>query len=425
MKSYKGINGVHYLAIQPPFQFNKAFDQVMVISMWVRNTFIGKWRTIYSIGAMLNSITWGLYFSFTRRYLTVDLKGGIEAMLLITGLEWGLTLFASLSDKLSRILGDRNVILLGVSGFVFMFSPIFIDKPYVLAFPLSMASFTWAISWPIILSAVFVDTVDAFGKTYSYFTFGTGIGFSVGSILMGFLFNSIGPKGISVIMGLMYLTTYILFTLFFPSHRVANNEARDSDGPRYRDLLKISFPFMISISLSVFARELLFATAPYKLNMEIERVLGTDHSGLEYVVFGIVYGGVTSILSIPVRILSGILVDKYSPLSVYIISVLLYTGLYWSFMKTSGLISLLLWQIPLFPLQDTSINTYIAKQFPGKNRALGFGISIVFSAMGGLMLLPLLANPRQDVEFLGYLITTVSAFSIILAYLSRKSLNKQ
>jgi hypothetical protein len=48
----------------------------------------------------------------------------------------------------------------------------------------------------------------------------------------------------------------------------------------------------------------------------------------------------------------------------------------------------------------------------------GFGITIFFNALGGLMLLPLLANPSLNADFLGYVVTVATTLSIFLASLS-------
>ncbi|MEM4811840.1 MAG: hypothetical protein QXO85_03195 [Sulfolobales archaeon] len=134
------------------------------------------WRFTYALGATLNTFTWGLYFSFTRYYLGIELGGGTSALILITGLEWVFTLFAVVSGRLVRRIGGRSVTLLGISGALPLLAGLKVHDPNILAIVLSLASFSWAIAWPSILLAVFSGDNITPGRAYSYFTIGSGVG---------------------------------------------------------------------------------------------------------------------------------------------------------------------------------------------------------------------------------------------------------
>ncbi|MEM0026229.1 MAG: MFS transporter [Zestosphaera sp.] len=371
------------------------------------------WRMMYSLGAILSSLTWGLYFSFTRRYIGVELGGGLQAIMLITGLEWGFTLFAVVAGKLVKHVGDKNLVLLGISGTIPFLLALSSQEPLTLSIILSFSALSWALSWPSILTTVFSSSSISPGRAYSYFTVGTGVGYSLGSSIMGLFYSIVGPEGLFIIIAVTYFLTYLIFIVFFPKEttqaELKVSESSTSDWGLRRFLI-----VLLALSLTVFSRELLYVVAPSKLSLELENILDTSSEWLEYLLFGIVYGGFTALLSIPARIAAGRLTDKYNPLTLFSMTTLAYMLVYWALVKSEGLLTLLIWQIPLYPFLDTAINTYIAKQIPKEVMTAGFGVTIFFNALGGLMLLPLLANPGLDTDFLGYVVTIATTLSILL-----------
>lgn len=372
---------------------------------------------MYSLGAILSSLTWGLYFSFTRRYVGVELGGGLQALMLITGLEWGFTLFAVVTGKLARSVGDKNLVLLGFTGVVPFLLALSSRDPLILSIILSFSSLSWALSWPSILTTVFSSSGVSPGRAYSYFTIGTGVGYSVGSSIMGVFYSVVGPEGLFIVITVIYFLTYLIFIMFFPK-KSTQAELRTSSSSisswGFRKFLII----LLALSLTVFSRELLYTVAPSKLSLELGNILDSSSVWMEYLLFGIVFGGFTALLSIPARVIAGRLADKCNPLLIFSWTTLAYMLVYWAFVKSEGLLTLIIWQIPLYPFLDTAINTYIAKQTPREIMTAGFGITIFFNALGGLMLLPLLANPSLDVNFLGYVVTVATTSSILLVSVS-------
>ncbi len=377
----------------------------------------GIWRLTYSLGAILSSLTWGLYYSFTRRYIGVELGGGLYALMLITGLEWGFTLFAVVAGKLAKSVGDKNLVLLGFTGVVPFLLALSSRDPLILSIILSFSSLSWALSWPSILTAVFSSSGVSPGRAYSYFTMGTGVGYSVGSSIMGVFYNIVGPEGLFIVIAVIYFLTYLVFAVFFPKKSPQAELRTSSAGISSWDFRKFLI-ILIALTLTVFSRELLYAVAPSKLSLELGNILDSPSVWIEYLLFGIVFGGFTALLSIPARVIAGRLADRYNPLLIFSWTTLAYLLVYWTFVKSEGLLTLIIWQIPLYPFLDTAINTYIAKQTPKEIMTTGFGITIFFNALGGLMLLPLLANPSLDVNFLGYVVTVTTSFSILLVLVS-------
>lgn len=378
------------------------------------------WRLFYSIAATMEFLTWGVYFAFTRRYVGVELGGGIQAVLFLTGLEWLYMLFAAIAGKLARLLGERKLVLIGSLGFLPLATSAFVRNPYLISLVLSLASLAWSFSWPAIMSSVFMTAKERFGRAYSLFTIGTGFGWSIGSFIMGFIYLAGGPKAVLLFCSVLYLLSYLLFYFFFPVGEVSSEEYRSEF--RISQLGGLKYVF-IAYSLLVFCREAYFSVVPIKLSVEISRLFPEGSVGFHYIVYGIAYGGLTAFLSVPVRLLAGALVDRYDPRTILKLSLASYIALYWVFTLTEGLIPILVWQVPLYPVVDTAINVVIAKNSTDESRTHALGVGLAFSALGGLFVLPLSAYPHIDLFSVGTLITAVGVVSLaILGYGKSKAL---
>jgi len=371
----------------------------------------------YPLAVALNTFMWGIYFSFTRRYLAVELAGGTRAVLLITGLEWLYIFFAILAGRLVEILGNRNLVRLCSLGFLPFLVAIFIEDPVVLALVLSVISLTWAISWPVILSAVFSSSRGRYGRAYSIFSLGSSLGWSAGSVAMGFMHSAGGPVLVLTACALLYLLSYVIFSKFYPEKVEPPKRAPRRGFEEVRRLWYILIPY----TLLVFSQELYYSIAPAKLSSELAKLLGDSSESLQYIAFGVVYGGITAALSIPARIACGRIADRYNPLLLLTISSLAYLGSYWGFVLTEGLIPIVIWQLPLYPLVDTAVRVGLARSTSGSSRTTVLGASLAFSALGGIAVLPLAANPELDPRVAGVLITftLVTSEAIALYYYRR------
>ncbi|MCC6015364.1 MAG: MFS transporter [Desulfurococcaceae archaeon] len=368
-------------------------------------------RLAYSLAATLSTFMWGIYFSFTRRYLSVELGGGTRAVLLITGLEWVYAFFAVLAGRLVNTLGGRNLIRLSSIGFLPLLAAATLRDPNLLALVLSLSSLAWSVSWPVILTAVFSSSRGRYGWVYSIFTLGTGLGWSAGSVAMGFIYSAGGPVLVFSTCSLLYLLSYLIFSELCPGDaELHSKDPREGFG-EVRRLWYILIPY----TLTVFSRELYYSVAPVKLSTELAKLLRDSPESLQYVAFGIVYGGITSILSIPTRVICGKLTDLYNPLLLLVISSLAYLVSYWGFVLTEGLVSIVIWQLPLYPLVDTAVSVGLAKATSGSSRTTALGASLAFSALGGLAVLPLTASPELSQGVIGALVTFALTISITLA----------
>ncbi len=371
------------------------------------------WRVLYSLAAAVGTVMWGIYFPFTRMYIGVELGGGIRSLLLITGLEWLYVFSAPAAGKLSRRLGERKSILLGALGALPLAVSVLVRDPMVLALTLSLSSLTWSITWPIVMSVVFSGADGRFGRVYGTFTVGTGLGFGLGSSVMGLLYSIGGPAFVLFSCATLHALTYAIYYASYPRGIRRSKSGDEWRAPALLRMRGVGYA-LAAYSFLVFCREAYYSVAPIKISAEISRVLPEASEGAQYVAFGILYAGITSLLSIPMRLLSGLLADRYEPLSLLIASFPLYMASYWLFVLLEGALSIAVWQLPLYPIVDTSVNVLLARSSGESERARFLGVGLAFSAVGGLAVLPLVAYPGIDLITVGSLITFAALCGLIV-----------
>lgn len=374
-----------------------------------------KTKTAYTVAATISSIGWGLYFAFTTRYIAVELGGGSAATVIFIGFGWIFALLGIFAGKIASILGEKNAVLIGSLQALPVTTGLYVKDPLLLAFLLSTVNFPWVINWSIVLKVIFSRAGEKPGREYSEVTIGTGIGFATGSVVSGPVYAGYGASGVFLLNIALLLIPPLVYYLSYPES--LHIDLGNSSVGVYSVIKKI-LPALISLTLVVFSRELLYSLAPVKLNASVESILPALPEWAKYAVYGLVFSG-GALISPLVRLLAGHLVDSQGPIKVYTYTTLGYALLYWLFMKTSGLIPIILWQVPLFPFLDTAFNVYVAKKLEREELITGFGASYTFTAIGGAIIIPLILMGEVNVDHAGLLVTVACVTSIVLMAKSR------
>lgn len=372
-------------------------------------------RLAYSLALIINLCGWGLFFAFSTRYITVELGGGIKSMYLFTGANWLFTLLAIFSNPIALLLGEKKAVLLGLLITPLLIISVFPRDPFIVALVLSATSFPWAITWPIILKTVFSRTTRSLGREYGIFTMGSGVGFLIGSLLTGPLYAVGSVWLVYTIIAVFITISYIIYYEYYtPSIEEQFHNLNIG-------LFKLLKYVLLALCLVVFTRELLYTYAPVKINNELKALTPGYSEWFYYLLYGLIYSG-GAIISPLARILAGKLVDKYGSTKTLIPAIISYIILYWSFTKTTGLIPLILWQIPIYPFFDTAINAHIAELLPRSLHIKGFALSTTFTAIGGSLVTLLLLVGIVDVDLAGVVVTSASLISLLLLFYEERRL---
>lgn len=378
---------------------------------------MAKVKPIYAFATTLYSVAWGVLFSFTTRYIAVELNGGIRAIVLFTALNWGFTLFGLLAGKVASILGERRTTLLGSTCSIPVVAASFLKDPFLLSTIVSTTTLPWVLSWSVIVKSFFTQAGGNYGREYSEYTIGIGLGFFIGSILTGLLYAVSGSISVFIACTFLLIIPPLIYYKYYPIRADLNVKEVD---PSIKPVVKKLAGALISLSLIVFSRELLYSIAPSRLDVSIDLVIPGLENWLKYTIYGMIYSG-GALISPLVRFFAGRLVDRYGSVKTYVSTVLAYTAIYWLFVETEGLTPILVWQIPLYPFLDTSFNVYVAQNLESEQLVSGFGATQAFTAIGGLMLTPLLLTQEINLRVAGLIVTLINVASIGIMTSSRSS----
>jgi len=366
-------------------------------------------RLFYALALTVSSCGWGSFYAFSTRYISHGLGGGSTAIMLFNGVNWFFMLLAVFASSLAKLLTERRLLLLGVLTSLPILAGGYVNDPYLLSLVLASSALPWALTWPVVLKVVFSRGGGGLGREYAMFTLGSGTGFALGATLSGALYALGGPHLVYLVTALLVSIPYpVYYTYYTPGAR------KEIEGlaPRTRIFSALKYTLVV-VCLASLSRELLYAQGPTKIILELEALMQGYESWVHYVLYGLIYGG-GAIASPLGRVLGGRLVDRYGSRGVLIATIAIYATLYWLFIKTSGITPLLLWQVPLYPIQDTAMNTHIASLVPEPLRMQGLGLATAFTALGGSLVVLALVAGVTEPNTVGITLTLVSTAAIAL-----------
>lgn len=373
-------------------------------------------RLIYIVNTTLYMMAWGVFFTFITRYVSIELGGGAGALILFTSLNWFFTLSGFAAGVVAKRVGEKKCILLGSLASVPTIMCALTKDPTATAILASSTSLPWVLTWSVVVKSFFTRSNGSYGTEYGKYTVGTGLGFFVGSLLTGSLYYVGGPAFVFATCSAMLAAFPLVYYLKHPVE--VPGPGNDDKASVFNVVRKLRLA-LISLTFIVFGRELMYSIAPVKLSLNIDLVLPGIPVWLSYTVYGLIYSG--GALASPVaRLTAGKLIDRYGSLRVYVLTALSYIVMYWSFVKTEGLYPILIWQIPLYPLLDSSFNVYVAERLNRNELVSGFGVAMAFTALGGILLLPVLTLGYVDLDLFGAILTALNAIAIALALINEK-----
>jgi MFS family permease len=380
---------------------------------------VAKARVFYALALTVGACGWGSFYAFSTRYISQELRGGTPSVMLFNSANWGFTLLAVFASGLAKLLGEKRLVLLGILTGLPILLGGFVKDPVVLAPLLASSALPWAVTWPAVLKAVFSRGGSALGREYAIFTLGSGTGFALGAALSGALYALGGPQLVYLVIALLVSVPYPVYYAYYTTEAV-----KEAEGVSLRthsfSLLKYT---LVAVCLASLSRELLYAQGPTKISHELDALVQGYGDWVHYALYGLVYSG-GAVVSPIVRVLGGRLVDKYGSRIVFIATIASYATLYWLFIKTSGFIPLLLWQTPLYPIQDTAISTHIASLAPEPLRLHGLGLATTFTALGGTLVALALATGITEPNTVGCVVIIASAIATALLLYEKKALSK-
>ena len=349
---------------------------------------------LYSIGNFFLGLGMGLYYTFSRPYLGIDLGGGEKLVLLLTGLEYASFLLSVAWGALADSLGRRRMVLLAaLSGPPIAALAATPPSPPLFVALATTSFFIMSFGWAPSVSAVVVDKERA-GVSYAYYALSGGLGWGTGAAAAWPLSYIAGEKTVLASTGISLATAYLWLYALYPP------EAAGGEKIPAKTIFKEAFTELkyLTLAVAMGTAGMIGAFNIYTLKLTaIVEELAKNYSWLgPRSLYGIVYGGLPVLLGAPCRPLAGKAVDKIGAARLYAASMTAYLAELIGIGVADGLPVLILWILPIYPFYDTSM--YVgAARYLGRHEATSAGIVLTGESAAGLLMMTVSGLPKETV----------------------------
>ena len=378
-----------------------------------------RWLRLYVVASFLHVMAWGMYFALSRFYVVDDLGGGYAALTMLVAVEWGAPATSIVWGRLADSIGRRKLVAFGASGAIAFALMAFARSPATFIALAAYASLAWGAAYPSILAPILSGSQP--GRSYGVFSVGSTLGWAVGSLLMGVVRRFLSTQAVFLTASALYGIAYAIFYAFFP-REAGVGERCGCDERRAREFIRGNLQLFVAVVLATLGIELGFNVFSVKLRHEIEKLVGSAEVDI---VYGLLYGFTPSVLSIPARVVAGKLADLRDPELMFLTTTLAYVAYFVTLYLSTGLVTAIVWQLPIYPFYDVALYTTTARRSTESERSTTLGAVLTAQSIGGSLVA--LASPL--IEFYGvrsciYMVCTSLALSSILVAMRRALLSR-
>jgi len=337
---------------------------------------------IYSIGNMLVMISVGMYYALSRPYVGIDLGGGDYWVLVLVGVEYGVSITALIWGALADHIGRRRIILLAPLGSIPLYLIFRTRDPMVFTVLAGLTYAFWSIGFAPSISAVLTRKKSA-GRYFTFYALGGSIGWGIGTSIAWPIYYVFGVEALSIILSLCFGIGYLWQYILYPMEATAVARLHPIEIARLglKKLWYFTLAIIFGTAGFLMGTTVLAVRLTYNVEDIMQNLVGSIPPRLFY---GIFYGGIPALASIPSRFLAGKLVMKYMPYRLYIFSIIAYAGIITGMWFSSGIVFIILWLTPLYPFYDTSI--YVGASLKVKGiEATASGIVVMAQSLAGLL----------------------------------------
>ncbi len=329
------------------------------------------WHVGFYTYFFLVNISFGMYLTISRDMVKSLLGYEYSFMTLLVASENLPLMFSILGGGLGDVIGRRSTFLI---GFLSTIPLILIGYLPIQLLPLmaGLYMFFWSLAQPSVTGALLHATSSS-GIHYSIFAmFGT-IGWGIGGPLAGIIIGGYDWRIAWIVTGLINIAGYIIAYLLFPKHVVGG-------GVEPRELfyaLRHVYLYVVASILCVSGFLLFFGNYALILRSRIG-----DPS-----LFGLFYTFIPAIMGLISRPILGYASERIDPRLLALLGSLLYifviTGLYLS----TGIMMLILWALPIYPLIDQGFMLTFSRRLRGELQSFASGLWWSSFSLGGVIVL--------------------------------------
>jgi hypothetical protein len=339
----------------------------------------------FALGYALLSFTYSIYYTVSRPLYGVDVYGR-SFVLFIAGAEYIPAVFSFLIGSLSDSIGRRRFMLFSIMGAAPL-ALIFLQRePLPLLLSISLYSFFNGLASMIGLSSVLESRKDV-GRNYSVIGLASSLGWAGGSSIAWLLYKGLGEKLFVALLVLAYLFgLYGLYSGYAGKEREAMGSVLGGLKTVYSSLRWFLPALLLAYVGVALGWNLNAVILDAKLRGFVEWCLkgSVRDSRLLY---GLFYGGLTSIVAIPARVIAGRLVDRGRERALFVFSITAYIAIFTLLPFMPPLLFIFTWLVPIYPFYDTSIYALSARSTGSHESTISGYISTVTSIAGLLVII--------------------------------------
>ncbi|MEM0340220.1 MAG: MFS transporter [Acidilobaceae archaeon] len=331
------------------------------------------YREISPIALVLfiNEVATATYFFSSRAFIRVLMGEDVyRYVILLISFESIANLFALLGGVLGDLYGRRIIALLsGLRALTYFSIPLAITYDLKLTFALFFVSKVFDGLFFSNALGTLLSRSKGSGRLYATSSTIFPIAWSIGSLVPGLL----EPRG-----GYTLIFTFIGVATLFASLFLAV-VGKESKRAKHEDLVKA-----FSMLPRTFLMGVIIAEAGLVLYWNLLSIKLYETTG-SLLLFGLIGGTLTTMASVLVYPLAGIIVDKIHPsrfLGVVYIAYLTYGLMMYFF---SGLLFAILWVLPLYPFKVVALTVTLSRTLPKTFQNTAAGITSLIYGLSGLI----------------------------------------
>ncbi len=333
------------------------------------------WRPAFSIGFVLHSCAWGMYFAATRPLISKVLGGGSAALMILVGIEWIAAIFAIAGGYVADRFGRRFVTSLGLVGFLGFVGMSFSKNAMHFLLYAFVASVSWGFTWPSVVSPTVLSERTA--SEYGRATVGAPLGWGIGSVMTGMLANDLGFDGCLLLAGFLYLCAYAIFTAFYPRTSAEASSLRSTEVLRL--VAKIA---RISVALTTITAGVELGLNIYALRL-YEIVLQTFPTTYANLAYGLLYGGIPCFLGSPAKLIAAKIAERMGYDEFASMVGIAYAITFLAMWFAPRMLFIVLWCLPLYPCLDIAAYSMVTSRAPTELKAFSAGAVLTSMSVGG------------------------------------------
>jgi hypothetical protein len=332
---------------------------------------IQAWQLGFYTYFFLVNISFGMYLTVSRDMVNTLLGHQYSFMTLLVAAENIPLIFSVVGGGLGDVIGRRTVFLIGFLSTIPLILMGYLPLEY-LPLMAGLYMFFWSLAQPSVTGALLHATSSS-GIHYSLFAMSGTIGWGVGGPLAGIIITGYGWWGAWITTAAINLLGYIIAYIFFPRHVIGGGV----HGRELVEALECVYIYVIAAILGVSGFLLFFGNYALVLRSRI------SDPGL----FGLFYTFIPAILGLISRPILGYLSEKIDPRILALTGTVTYTFVITGLYLSTGVLMLILWALPIYPLIDQGFMLTFSKKLRGELQSFASGLWSSMFSIGGLIVL--------------------------------------